>query len=675
VIVVVDSCRELPKCTVAQRAVGHDQAIAPDGGHRQSMDTFLPLTVVGVVAGCIYALTAAGLVVTYTTSGIFNFAHGAIGMVSAFAFWDLSQHHHWPSGLAFAAVVLVVAPALGLLIERLLMRRIESSSLDTSLTVTVGLLVLLIGIAKMVWDPSQPRFVPQFFPTHSVSVAGVVISWHQLTVVAAAIAVAIALRLFLYSTRPGIATRAVVDDRELAALTGAAPVRFSQLGWALGAMLAALAGVLLAPLVTLDINTLTLIVINGYAAAMVGRLKNLPLTFVGGVALGLLESYAVGYLPVGNLLGQIKPIIPMVFLFVALLVLPQARLRGRSTVIRPPRVAGLRESLVTAAAFLAVAAVLAVTLSAGTIATVSLAVCFGLVMLSLVLLTGYGGQVSLCQLTFAGIGAFAMAKVGDGGSVLGLLAAVGLAGAVGALIALPALRLRGLYLALSTLAFAYSMDYVFFQNPKVFGNSLSLSIKRLHVGGLSLTNGRAYFFFLCAVFALVAVGVLAVRRSTLGRRLVAMGDSPAAAATVGMSLTRLKLLVFTLSAALAGLGGALLGGVQGLVGPADFPLLSSILLLLLAVVFGIRTTTGMLFAGLVLAYGPVIQTHVHGSLRDIVSLGVGLGAVGIGRNPNGTFGGNTPLQRLRDRRAPDLPAVVAVPAPMGPVEGAGRAVR
>ena len=640
------------------------------------MDTFLPLTVVGVVAGCIYALTAAGLVVTYTTSGIFNFAHGAIGMVSAFAFWDLSQQHHWPAAVAFLAVVFVLAPVLGLVIERVLMRRIEISSLDTSLTVTVGLLVLLIGLAKIFWDPSQPRFVPQFFPSRSVSIGNVVVSWHQLIVVGTAVVVALALRLFLFGTRTGIATRAVVDDRDLAALTGAAPVRFGQLGWALGAALAALAGVLLAPLVTLDINTLTLIVINGYAAAMVGRLSNLPLTFVGGVVLGLLESYAVGYLPVGNLLGQIKPIIPMVFLFLALLALPQGRLRGRTAVVRPPRVAGLRESVFTAAGFLALAVLLAVILSAGTLATVSLAVAFGIVMLSLVLLTGYGGQVSLCQLTFAGLGAFAMAKVGDGGSVLGLLAAMGLAGAVGALIALPALRLRGLYLALSTLAFAYSMDYVFFQNPKAFGGSLSLPIRRPHLAGLSLSGSRGYFVFLCAVFAVVGVGVLAIRRSTLGRRLVAMGDSPAAAVTVGMSLVRMKLLVFALSAALAGLGGALLGGVQGFVGPADFPLLSSILLLLLAVVFGIRTVTGMLFAGLVLAYGPVLQAHVSGSLRDIVSLGVGLGAIGIGHHPNGTFGTNTPLQRWRDRRGGPAPApvdgVVAVPAGVG---GAGHAAR
>lgn len=240
--------------------------------------------------------------------------------------------------------------------------------------------------------------------------------------------------------------------------------------------------------------------------------------------------------------------------------------------------------------------------------------------------------------------------MGTGGAPIGLLAAVALAGAVGALVALPALRLRGLYLALSTLAFAYSMEYVFFGNPRVFSSSLSLSVERVYIPGIDVRGQAEYFLLLCVVFAVAAVGVLALRRSGLGRRLVAMGDSPAACATMGMSLTWTKLLVFTISAGLAGLGGALLGGQQGLVGPADFTLLASITLLLLTVVFGVRTVTGVLFAGLALAFGPEIQASLP-ALRDVVAIGVGLGAIGIGRNPNGTFGGYTPRQIWRDRQA------------------------
>jgi branched-chain amino acid transport system permease protein len=626
------------------------------------MSEFLALSVVGIVAGCIYALTATGLVVTYTTSGIFNFAHGAIGMVAAFTYWELSVNQGWPEPVALVVVLFVLAPLLGALVERVLMRPLHGAAVETSLTVTIGLLLLLIGLATIIWDPTTSRVLPQFFVGNSVSIFGVVVTWHQLTVVIVAVAAAVGLRLFLFRTRPGTAMRAVVDDPELASMAGASPARFGQYGWALGAFLAALAGILLAPLVTLDINTLTLLVINGYAAALVGRLKNLPFTFAGGLVLGLAESYAVGYLPVGNVVSQIKPLVPMAFLLIALLLIPQGRLRaaGRAVALRVPRVAGLRESIIAGAVFVAITWVVSAHLSTANLGTAGHGLAFAIIMLSLVLLVGYGGQVSLCQLTFAGLGAFAMGEVAGGGSWLGVLAGIGLAGAVGALIALPAIRLRGLYLALATLAFAEAMDYGFFQNTNVFGTGSALSVGRVHIPGISLASPRAFLVLLAIVFSLVGIGVLAVRRSSFGRRLVAMGDSPSGTATVGVNITWTKLVVFTASAALAGLGGVLYGGQQSQVGAVDFQLLYSLTLLLLASVWGIKTVTGMLLAGLLFAIFPVIQSHVP-ALRDLLYLAVGLGAISIGRNPNGVMGGKTPLERLRDRRAarPRPPDVTA----------------
>src|SRR3954463_8414285 len=213
-------------------------------------------TIVGLVVGCIYALTATGLVVTYTTSGIFNFAHGAIGMICAFAFWDLHVHHHLQMLLALVIVLGVIAPALGALIERLLMRRLHGADTSTSLMVTLGLLLLLVGIATIIWDPTDPRVVPEFFKGHSVRIASIVITWHQLIVVITAIVVAVGLRLFFYRTRTGVAMRAVVDDPDLAAMAGARPYRIAQLSWAMGAVLAGIAGILLAPLISLDILVL-----------------------------------------------------------------------------------------------------------------------------------------------------------------------------------------------------------------------------------------------------------------------------------------------------------------------------------------------------------------------------------------------------------------------------------
>jgi branched-chain amino acid transport system permease protein len=613
-------------------------------GLGEDVNTLLPLTIVGIVSGCIYAISATGLVVTYTTTGIFNFAHGAVGMVAAFAFWQLSVHWHLGEPLAFLIVLFVIAPLMGAIVERVLMRPIRGATLDVTLTTTLGLLLFGIGLATVVWDPKKPRLLSQFFRGNSVKLFGVVVTAHQITVVVAAVLVAIVLRLFLYRSRPGTALRAVVDNPELTGLTGASPARYGQLGWVIGAVLAALAGMLLAPLITLDIQTLTLLVINGYAAAMVGRMRNIPLTFAGGLGLGLLESYLVGYLPVGTWLSTVKPALPMAFLFLILIVLPEQRIETKTSSLRSPRVARLWESVIAGAALVVIAVIVAPRLSAANLVTASHGVALGLIMLSLVLLVGYGGQVSLCQMTFAGLGAFAMGKVAGGHSWWGILAAIGLSAAVGALVALPALRLRGLYLALATLAFASAMDVAFFSQHD-FG-----TIGRVSLLGTSLHSNTRYLVFLCALFALMSIGLLALRRAPFGRRLTAMADSPAASATLGMNLVATKLIVFAASAGLAGFAGALYAGQQGLVGAADFQLLLSLTLLLLAVVYGVRTTTGMLFAGLTFAIIPVLQSHIP-ALRDLLYLATGLAAIAIVRNPNGAFGGHSPLQARRDKKA------------------------
>jgi branched-chain amino acid transport system permease protein len=623
---------------------------------------FLALTVAGIATyGCVYALSAMGLVVTYTTSGIFNFAQGAIGMIGAFLYWQFAVDFHWPSWLALILVVLVIAPLIGAVIERTVIRSLENASLEAKLTVTIALLLLGVALATAVWDPAVSRVIPQFFNGRQASIGGVVLTWHQMIVVGMAVLSALALRLFFYRTRPGVATRAVVDDRELSALTGASPARFAQLGWAMGCSLASIAGILIAPLINLDINTLTLLVVSGYAAALVGRLRSLPLTFVGALILGLLQSYAVGYLPPSTIWNDLEQIIPMLFLLVVMLILPQSRATlTRRVTQRPPRMVGLTESFAGGGLCVLAGLVAALTLSSSGLGYATRGVALGIIMLSLVLLTGYGGQVSLCQLTFAGLGAYAMSKVGGSdGSLLGILAAVGLAGAVGGLVALPALRLRGLYMALATLAFAVAMDAAFFNSVSIFGISLSLTVARPRLPGLSMNSDSTYLVALCVVFAVVSIGILAIRRSRFGRRLMAIHDSPSACVTLGVDMTVSKLAVFIVAAALAGLGGALYGGAQGEVSPTDFQFLLSLTLLLMAVVWGIRTTAGMFFGGILLALGPLLETHLTHP-RDAFSLLVGIAAIAVAHNPEGTFGGNTPLQKWRDRGHPPEPPPMAL---------------
>ncbi|MBV9282987.1 MAG: inner-membrane translocator, partial [Acidimicrobiia bacterium] len=417
------------------------------------MTEFLAFTITGIVTGAIYAVAASGLVVTYTTSGIFNFAHGAIGMVMAFLYWQLRVHFHWPAPIALFVVLFVLAPLFGAIIERVLMRNVRGSDTGVALMVTLGLLLALIGVAFWRFSQTEPRALPEFFAGNSVRIFSVNVSWHELISIAVAIGVALFLRILLYRTRTGVAMRAVVDDRDLTALNGGRPSRVSALSWALGSMLAALAGILLAPKLSLNVLALTFLVIDAYAAAIVGQLKNLPLTFAGALALGLGEAYAVGYLPTSGFLSHIKPSLPMLFLFAVLLFLPQVRLRvGRVVGGRSVRVPSWREVGITGAVLVAATWVLASILKGPDLASMGQGIALGIIMLSLVLLAGYGGQTSLCQMTFVGIGAVVASKISHGSSPIGILAAAGAAGLVGAIISLPALRLTGLYLALSTLA-------------------------------------------------------------------------------------------------------------------------------------------------------------------------------------------------------------------------------
>lgn len=604
------------------------------------MHEVLTYLVIGIVYGATYAVTASGLVVTYATSGVFNFAHGAIGMMAAFTYWALHGPAGLPSLLAAALVVLVLAPLAGAAVERGLVRGLHGAPLTSTIGVTVGMMLALIGIASVLWNPQTARPVPSFFAiTDVVRVAGVNVTYDQLTALAVAAVVAVALRLLLFRTRAGLSMRAVVDDPALVALAGRSPARSAQLGWAAGAALAAAGGVLVATQIgTLDIEALTFLVVSAYAAAIFGRLRSVPLTFVGAMVLGIAVSFtSSSYVPqtLNNDL-QLAQTMPMVLLFLVLLALPHGRLRTHDAA-RPagPRVPSLRATVLAGAALVALTWVVSSFLSDGQIGLASEGLALALVMLSLVLLTGYAGQVSLCQLTFAGLGAFAMGKVGGGASPLGLLAAVGLAGGVGLLVALPAIRLRGLYLALGTLAFASAMDSAFFGDIRVFGLNLALPVGRSPVLWMSFGTGRSYLVLLAAVFALAGVGVLAMRRGRFGRRLVAMNDSPAACATAGISLVRTKLVVFGLSAGLAGLAGALYGGVSGLVVNSDFEMLASLAILLLATVWGIRSVTGVLLAGLSYVLIPLIP---DASRYDLVYVLSGLGAIAISRNPEGVVG-------------------------------------
>lgn len=602
------------------------------------MTELLQYVLFGLMLGCIYAIAALGLVLTYTVTGVFNFAHGAVGMLAAFAYFELRVRHGVPTPLAVAAVTLVLAPVLGLAAERLL-RRFEGADWATSLVVTVALTVGLLGVAQQVFDPGEARFVPPLLGDRRFVVASVPISYDRIAQVLIAAAVAVGLRALLFRTSVGARMRAVVDDRELARCNGVRATAVARLSWVIGFALAAVGGVLFAGGQNLNAIVLTLLVLNAYGAAMVGRLTSLPLTLVGALLLGLFQELTnVSWLwPRGDTFTRVQLAIPGLFLIGAVLLVPSQRLSAGRVVGRDePAPPSLARSIAGSVALVTLVAVLAHAAGPEVQTTIARALVMATVALSFVALTGLSGQVSLAQYLFVGVGAFVTGRFLGGGSVAGMLVGAAVAAALGAVVTLPAVRLRGLHLALSTFGIALVGREAILGDPRVFGLG-GLSVGRPSVLGISTASDGAFAVWCAVVFAVLAVGVGAIRRSWFGRQLVAVRDSEVAAATIGVRVRTVKVAIFAVSAFIAGLAGALFGGLSGAVQGSQFDPVNSLVALLFAYVGGITSVLGALFAGGLFALLSYAQTSVS-ALGGLVFLVVGAAAVALGRQPNGVAG-------------------------------------
>ncbi|MEY4360824.1 MAG: hypothetical protein RL391_130 [Actinomycetota bacterium] len=604
------------------------------------MQQLLTFTIIGLSTGAIYAVVASGLVVTYTTSGIFNLAHGATGMLAAFTYWQLRFDWDIPAPIALVLTLFVLCPLFGILTERVVMRGLQGTTEVVRLSVTVALFAFMIGLANWVWpsDSSREAFL-KFFEGNSVSIGGINVSWHRIITFGCAVLVAVVLRLVLFRTRMGVAMRAVVDDRNLTELNGARPDRVSMFAWALSATLAGLAGILLAGEQQLNIEPLVLLVINAYAAAIIGRLKNLPLTFVGAAVLGLLDSYYLAYSDetwfpqsaFGFSLAGIRAAIPTIVLFIALLMRPQSRLRAGVVRFREEtRVPEWSTSVLGAVSLVAVVVAISGMLTRSNTLLLLNGFTMAIVALSLVPLTGYAGQMSLAPLTFAGLGAIAMAKLPGDGNILTFVLAVVIVAVAGGIVALPALRLSGIYLALSTAAFAVLVTKLVFNQKQTF-QSGNIAVPILKIPFVEIDTPRGRLILTATAFSLLGILVVAVRRSRLGRRLIALKDSPAAAATLGMNVTRTKVAAFALSAGIGACAGALAGDK---VSPQQYDFTQSLPVVLLAVVGGVGTVGGALFGGLLLGGNSVLASVVP-SLKNLSKVLPGTIGITLGRNPSG----------------------------------------
>jgi branched-chain amino acid transport system permease protein len=581
-------------------------------------------SIVGLTTGSLYALSATGLVVVYTTTGMFNFAHGGIGVFCAFVYWEIVENRSGPGLPAVLGLVLVVgflAPAIGIAIDLILMRRLRAAPLVVQLMVTVGLMVFLLTLTGQIWQADKIRSVGFFWAGEGFSIGEQKVAWHRFATLVIAAIIAIFLRILLFRTRLGVAMRAVVDNRELTALNGARPGVLSGFAWGLGASMAALAGILVAPEVEFNptnLNSLMLIV--AISAAAFGQVRSLPLTVAGGLLIGLLESHYREWIDLGPDYPFAGRAVAPIVLFLVVLALPQARLSvGRvNNSLRPiERTTHVWEGAIGAVFVIVLGWAIArgalnfFIWDPGEWSSVSLnkgisAMVLALIALSLVPLTGWAGQVNFAPLAFAGFGAFLFLRLGlwfglpDTGGTGNLvwLPLIGLMCApLGALVAVFAARLSGLYLALLSLAFVLIMGNVVFPNPDVYPRVHTYQDLYLDIGifRLDFDTRFSFFMLLVTMFALGMFTLIVLRRSRYGRRWVAMQDSQAAAATVGINVVWTKIVVYATSAAMAGMAGVFWATSKSTVDFRDFDLLNGLTVVLLMAAAGMSFPVAGLF--------------------------------------------------------------------------------
>jgi branched-subunit amino acid ABC-type transport system permease component len=532
----------------------------------------LPFLIAGLTTGSVFALAATGLVLTYKTSGIFNFAHGALATASAFLFYFLHQQRgiSWP--LAAFVCVVIGGPIVGVLLE-LVARRLQGATLAAKVLATVGVLLVIQGTVQLLYPPGVDREVQAFLPVHPFTVWGVRITVSQVIIFAASAAVVLTLTAFLRYTRTGLAMRAVVDDPELLDVAGTSPARVRRLAWVIGSTVAAASGVLLAPLLPLDSMGLTFLVVTAFGAAAVGAFTSLPLTYLGALGIGVGEALLQKYFVSSTgITAGLAPSLPFLILFAVLLAAPRLRRpSGDGFLLRRARSAWQAPLRLRAGGSVAVLAVLvAVPQFAGNhLVNWTSFLAYVVVFLSLGLLVRLSGQVSLAHVSFMAIGVVAFSHLAVDHHWPWLLAVAGAAAItapVGALLAIPAIRFPGLYLALATMGFGLVLQQMFYSAPFMFGASYPLSVPRPNLSWVDLGSDTGYYYVVLAIAVVVAILVAFITRSRLGRLLTAMSDSPTGLAASGASINISRVLVFCASASLAAVAGVLDGGTLSLAG-------------------------------------------------------------------------------------------------------------
>ena len=602
------------------------------------MHELLPFIIAGIATGSIYGLAATGLVLTYKTSGIFNFGQGALATAAAYIFYAMHYANHVDWVVSFVVAGLIVGPLMGLGMEWIA-RRISLQGVVWKIVATVGLILIVQGLGTVKYG-SDTIDVPQFLPSGSkfFRVGGVNVSYAQLIVTLVGLVAVIGLYGLFRWSRTGIAMRAVVDDADLLAMQATSPVRVRRSAWIVGSTFAAISGILVLPFIGLGAIALTYIVVQAFGAAAIGAFSSIPLTFFGAILIEIAANISQKYVVNVTWLSGLPDSLPFIVLFIALLILPRRRLVPPSTVELRPALqwrAPVRLRVATGVVVLAVLA-LVPTFAGQKIGFYTIGLAQVIMLLSLGLLVKTSGQVSLCHATFAAIGAVAFSQLTLQHGIpwfAALILAALIVVPVGAFVAIPAIRLSGLFLALATFGFGIFVEQMVYARGFMFTVlSSGRAIPRPSIG----STDKSYYYVVLIIMVITAIVMVAIHEARLGRVLRGLSDSPVAVATMGLSTNTTRVIVFCISAFFAGISGVLYGGSIHFAESGDVHYASfySLTLLALLALSPFAEPWYALF-GLVAAVIPAYLTSPNVSYWLNVFFGVSAVAVALQGGPAG----------------------------------------
>jgi ABC-type branched-subunit amino acid transport system ATPase component/ABC-type branched-subunit amino acid transport system permease subunit len=602
--------------------------------------------VLGLVTGLTYALLAVGLVMIYKTSRILNFAHGEMGALGAAVVpWLVIRHgvSYWLA-LPFA---LVISAAAGAFTAFLITRYLSRASRLIVMVATIGASQLFFALGLFIPKNNLGAAV---YPTPfdaTLTFGSLRLTSGPLLILVAVPLVTVGLAAFFRFTSTGLASRATAENQDAAALAGVRVRRVTVVVWTLAGVLAGVTAVLTGPTRPLTSNAALGpgLLLVALAAAVLGGMNSLPGAFAGGVAIGVIQTLVQWNYPTGGT----AEIVLFLLVIGSLLLRRGLGQRARGGELGSWSLAGVLRSLdpnVAAAprvrlarragtpALVVFAVLLAVPMNNGQRVLLSSVALFALIGLSLVVLTGFAGQLSLGQFAFVAVGAVVGGRAHQLGypEWMAALYAVGAGGLIALVIGLPALRIRGVFLAVATLAFAVAApEWLYGQHwlVHVAGSTTSLELPRPRWLGIDFGPELHYYWLCLAALVVVAILVHLLGRSGIGRAMKAVRDNEPAAATLSVSPRRTKLTAFVLAGMIAAFAGYLYGGLLvSFADPNTFSPELSLALVAMVILGGVTTVTGAIagavyLEGLSYILGPVLP-NVLGPYVALVIGGVGL---------------------------------------------------